>query len=152
MKICIECGRQLFDHDKFCDKCNSENIIFEKEYNKMLEEIQHANIFRKKKLLKNHDYNCIYNRLQQPEVSYPKPLILKNSTGECDEDYWRRIDQHTIIEENLTSPKVECPYCHSTNTKKISGISKAGSVALFGVFAAGKVSKQWHCNNCSSDF
>ena len=48
--------------------------------------------------------------------------------------------------------KVECPYCHSTNTKKISGMSKAGSVALWGVFAAGKVSKQWHCNDCKSDF
>lgn len=46
----------------------------------------------------------------------------------------------------------ECPYCHSKNTKKISGISKAGSVALWGVFAVGKVSKQWHCNNCKSDF
>lgn len=46
----------------------------------------------------------------------------------------------------------ECPYCHSKNTKKISGLSKAGSVAMFGVFAVGKVSKQWHCNNCKSDF
>lgn len=49
-------------------------------------------------------------------------------------------------------PTVECPYCHSTNTKKISGLSKAGSVALWGVFALGKTSKQWHCNNCDSDF
>lgn len=49
-------------------------------------------------------------------------------------------------------PVIECPYCHSTNTNKISGISKAGSVALFGVFAIGKVSKQWHCNRCGSDF
>ncbi|MCI9127431.1 MAG: hypothetical protein HFG28_09565 [Eubacterium sp.] len=47
---------------------------------------------------------------------------------------------------------VKCPYCQSTNTKKISSVSKAGSVAVFGVFAAGKVSKQWHCNNCKSDF
>lgn len=47
---------------------------------------------------------------------------------------------------------VKCPYCQSTNTKKISNVSKAGSVAVFGVFAAGKVSKQWHCNNCKSDF
>lgn len=46
----------------------------------------------------------------------------------------------------------ECPYCHSKNTKKISGLSKAGSVAMFGVFAMGKVGKQWHCNNCKSDF
>lgn len=49
-------------------------------------------------------------------------------------------------------PTVECPYCHSTNTKKISDVSKAGNVVLFGIFAAGKVSKQWHCNKCGSDF
>ncbi|MCM1234298.1 MAG: hypothetical protein NC489_29695 [Ruminococcus flavefaciens] len=47
---------------------------------------------------------------------------------------------------------IKCPYCQSTNTKKISNVSKAGSVAVFGVLAAGKVSKQWHCNNCKSDF
>lgn len=51
-----------------------------------------------------------------------------------------------------TKQVVECPYCHSTNTKKISGISKAGAVALFGIFALGKTSKQWHCNMCGSDF
>lgn len=50
------------------------------------------------------------------------------------------------------TPTVECPYCHSTDTKKISGISKAGSIALFGVFSLGKVAKQWHCNHCKSDF
>lgn len=49
-------------------------------------------------------------------------------------------------------PVVECPYCHSANTKKISGFSKAGSMALFGIFALGKTSKQWHCNHCGSDF
>lgn len=49
-------------------------------------------------------------------------------------------------------PTVTCPYCNSTNTKKISAMSKAGSVALWGIFALGKTSKQWHCNNCKSDF
>ena len=53
----------------------------------------------------------------------------------------------------ITSDKhsVKCPYCSSTNTKKISNLSKAGSVALFGIFSQ-KVKKQWHCNNCGSDF
>lgn len=49
-------------------------------------------------------------------------------------------------------PLVKCPYCNSTNTKKISEMSKAASVAVFGIFAMGKASKQWHCNNCKSDF
>jgi hypothetical protein len=47
--------------------------------------------------------------------------------------------------------KVHCPYCNSTNCKKISGVSKATSVAMFGIFSQ-KVKKQWHCNNCKSDF
>lgn len=47
---------------------------------------------------------------------------------------------------------VKCPYCQSTNTKKISNFSKAASVAAWGVYAMGKVSKEWHCNNCNSNF
>jgi len=152
MKICIECGRQLFDYDKLCDKCNSNNIISEKEYNKIVAEIKDANIFTKKKLLQNHDYKCIYDRLQQPENLYPKPIILDKNNCESNEEYWKRIDQHTINKNTSISQVVECPYCHSTNTKKISGLSKAGSVAMFGVFALGKTSKQWHCNQCNSDF
>lgn len=49
-------------------------------------------------------------------------------------------------------PVVECPYCHSTNTKKISTTSKVAGVATFGVFALGKATKEWHCNNCKSNF
>ena len=33
---------------------------------------------------------------------------------------------------------VECPYCHSKDTKKISNLSKVSRVALFGIFAWGK--------------
>ncbi len=51
-----------------------------------------------------------------------------------------------------TTPTITCPYCKSTDCKKISGLSKAGSVALWGIFALGKTTKQWHCNSCKSDF
>lgn len=50
-----------------------------------------------------------------------------------------------------SKPSVECPYCHSTNCKKISGVSKAGSAVLFGLFSQ-KARHQWHCNDCKSDF
>lgn len=60
--------------------------------------------------------------------------------------------QEKLIQDFQYCNNAECPYCHSKNTKKISGLSKAGSVAMFGVFAVGKVGKQWHCNNCKSDF
>lgn len=49
------------------------------------------------------------------------------------------------------SNKTKCPYCQSTNTKKISTASRAFSVGLFGL-ASKKIGKQWHCNGCGSDF
>lgn len=54
--------------------------------------------------------------------------------------------------KHLNPPTITCPYCQSTNTKKISGLSKAMSVGLFGIFALGKTTKQFHCNNCGADF
>lgn len=55
-----------------------------------------------------------------------------------------------------TAPKKEtpiiiCPYCHSGNTTKITTLNRAGSIMITGV-ASGKIGKQWHCNNCTSDF
>ncbi len=47
---------------------------------------------------------------------------------------------------------VECPYCHSTDTKKITNTSKAVHTAFFGIFSVSRNSKQFHCNQCGSDF
>lgn len=49
-------------------------------------------------------------------------------------------------------PTIECPYCHSINTKKISTASKAVHTAVFGVFSLSRNSKNYHCNSCNSDF
>lgn len=53
--------------------------------------------------------------------------------------------------ENNTPNIPRCPTCQSTDIKKISGLSKAGSVAMWGIFSR-KVHKQWHCNNCGSEW
>lgn len=47
---------------------------------------------------------------------------------------------------------IHCPYCNSTNVKKITTTSKAVHTAIFGIFSMGRNSKQWHCNKCKSDF
>lgn len=55
-------------------------------------------------------------------------------------------------QQDLASGKrVVCPYCKSTNTDKISTVSRAVSVSLVGA-ASSKLGKQWHCNNCNSNF
>lgn len=57
----------------------------------------------------------------------------------------------TIPNPRLTTPLVKCPYCQSSNTKKISSAAKAVNVAMFGLLG-NKRKYQWHCNNCNSDF
>jgi hypothetical protein len=51
-------------------------------------------------------------------------------------------NQTKTVEE---SAEPHCPYCNSADLKKISGLSKAGSVALWGIFAMGKGVSQSLC-------
>lgn len=43
---------------------------------------------------------------------------------------------------------IECPNCKSANVHKISGLSKASSVAMFGIFSIGKLNKTYECKKC----
>lgn len=76
------------------------------------------------------------------QTNYVQKYLEKHPNGR-DTPLWKREEKPLII---------TCPYCNSTNTKKISNKSKAKNVFWYGIFAIGKVSKQWHCNNCKSDF
>lgn len=51
-----------------------------------------------------------------------------------------------------TKPVVQCPYCKSTNTKKITVTSKAVHTAIFGLFSISRNVKQWKCSDCGSEF
>ena len=56
-----------------------------------------------------------------------------------------------VLYSRPITPIVKCPYCQSSNTKKISSAAKAVNIAMFGLFG-NKRKYQWHCNNCGSDF
>jgi DNA-directed RNA polymerase subunit RPC12/RpoP len=56
------------------------------------------------------------------------------------------------ISKNPQNPSgVKCPYCDSKNVKKISELSKFKSIFVLGLFS-NKINKQWHCNDCKSNF
>lgn len=59
----------------------------------------------------------------------------------------RKRDMWVKDYENI--PK--CPICSSTKIRKISAMSKAASVAMWGVLSR-KVHKQWHCDTCGSEW
>ena len=48
-------------------------------------------------------------------------------------------------------PLPKCPYCGSLKVRKISTGKRLFSVGLFGL-GSSKIGKQWHCNECNSDF
>lgn len=54
-----------------------------------------------------------------------------------------------FVNKGQNMPK--CPTCGSTNLSKVSTMSKAGSVFMWGLFSQ-KVKKTWHCNNCKYEW
>ncbi len=157
--ICPECGKEVSDKSDVCihcgyplinlvnTKCNINGVVYDfKEelpialLEKREDYISAIGKIRKKTSLNLVDGSDLVDIIREikaiPETFTPKyPL-----------------ENREKLYGNSKEKSVVCPYCHSKDTKKISNLSKAGSVALFGVFALGKTSKQWHCNQCNSDF
>ena len=63
-------------------------------------------------------------------------------------DFDKKLEAERAAKEAC---KPKCPYCKSTKVKKIGVSGRLFSTAMFGM-ASGKIGKQWHCNNCKSDF
>lgn len=123
----------------------TDDIITRSEFYKEFSKVgETKNKLKCIELLMEH-YNCEFDEAREVMdfVLDGKPLPNPNLTPQ-------QIAQANAQAQEWLN-KVHCPYCNSTNCKKISGVSKATSVAMFGIFSQ-KVKKQWHCNNCRSDF
>ena len=89
------------------------------------------------------DPGCLERERQERER---KQQALK------DAERIRNFKEHQQEQQDLaTGKRVVCPYCKSTNTEKISGVARGVSIYVMGI-ASPKIGKQWHCNNCKSDF
>lgn len=94
-----------------------------------------------------------FNKAEEFSTNCPKCNVemicveskfVSTEQEEREEAKWNRILQQPVS-------IVYCPYCNSVNTNKISTTSKVVNTALFGILGT-KRNKQWHCNNCNSDF
>ena len=122
----------MVEHDYFCDNC-MKPYEFSEEDNSAL-------------------FIC---PVCNSKLSYWVSVEIDENTGKVTKKWWDEERQKSHPENKSfkpSAPKITCPYCKSTNTKKISGLSKAVNVGLFGIFALGKTTKQFHCNNCNADF
>lgn len=144
MKYCSKCGRELFDRDTECDKCKSIDFISEKECKEIIREINNANMFSKKKLLKDPIYKMVNDFIINKPKDYFNACII-NSNNDSNEEYFDRIKKHTINNKQKNIPK--CPTCGSTNIQKISTTRRLVTTGLFGL-ASSNVGKTMLCKNC----
>ena len=106
------------------------------------------------------------------DTNIRRPEFVSNASGRR-EEYMQELIQELVIpygmydekehERSLqkeaeragagksTGPRIKCPYCKSINTRKVGTLSRSFSIGLFGL-GSSKIGKQWHCNECGSDF
>lgn len=94
--------------------------------------------------LRDSSIKVFWNKLTKEETPKFK-FIDKLSSNQFDKDYFSYHFNNSFKD---TQPVIKCPTCQSTNTKKISGASKAGSALVWGVLAVGKISQTFECKSC----
>ena len=139
---CINCRKTINPTTTYCPNCNVEQPL------------------DKRLIVVKKQYGADSAEIREIECSKCgcKTAFFMNTVAfdfavcsNCGDDVY--MGEPKVCSHNIhPKPTVTCPYCKSTNTKKISSMSKASSVAMWGIFALGKTTKQWHCNNCKSDF
>ena len=83
------------------------------------------------------------------EFAYQMHLIDKAINDKIEHEHMEYERSKQEYKESLH--KVQCPYCKSMNTVKISMMSTIASTAMWGLNSK-KIGKQWYCNNCKSNF
>ena len=176
--ICPECNKKISSLAKSCPNCGFPMSEYLKEHDlKDLTKIwvctkcgecyylenrkrpicEYCNVPLIQTSIDNNEYDQL-----DGEEYYQKTIEIAKVYGNnfSEKNYNNRIKKiNEKINKFLSTPsnvpqpntQVTCPYCKSTNTKKISAVSRAGSILGFGLFSK-KLGKEWHCNNCNSDF
>lgn len=148
---CKKCGRIIFLFDSWervCDCCKSDVYPVPEQYlsSEFLinEDLKEKFVNEYIKTSPEFD-QCLYKNRENNAMQHADDFDKYNSVLEHSKAALEGKDKGNQF-------GVECPYCHATNVKKITNTSKAVHTAVFGIFSVSRNSKQWHCNNCNSDF
>lgn len=151
-KYCQKCKMNFSDSFDECVYCCSPllNGTIESDEKCQTEE---KDIFKMsdEEILKRYDLYKKNIEQQTGTILSDKEFIigLKNAKRET-------LLKQSILDDNIAKNNknnlTTCPYCKSTNVKKITTSSKVAHTALFGIFSISRNSKNFHCNQCSADF
>ena len=144
LHYCKKCGRvvAINNDDKSCDCCSSQTYPVPEKY--WLDGLDF--------LITNESETLLREELVKTSPEFDQYLfdhrdeILAKQSAEFNA---KMAHGKAILEEQ--SRRVTCSYCGSSNVKKIGLLNRAVSTELWGL-GSKKIGKQWHCNNCGSDF
>lgn len=164
--VCPVCGNRNRSDDRFpiCDFCGCEDVITltDDEISEIQNDIRKLPEKAQQKYLTEEPKSDFYKMgimtteyIRQKYV-FNDPRFSKAKFNERErkeeKDYQEFKEQSKRdVAAYYGHPTIKCPTCGSTNTKKISGLSKAASVGLFGIFSQ-KVKHQFHCNSCGYEW
>lgn len=164
--VCPICGEWSDTTDRFpvCEFCGNENVIIvsRDEISEIQNDIRKLPEPARRKYL-TEDANSDIERMGIMTTEYIRqkyvfndPRFSKSKFNERErkeeKDYQEFKEQSKRdVAAYYGHPTITCPTCGSTNTKKISNLSKAASVGLFGIFSQ-KVKHQFHCNSCGYEW
>ena len=147
LDYCDKCGwiwqNSHNQKDTFCEICNNKLKPVPNEYF----EDPNFKILLSKKMKQKLLEELVFTSPNFDKYYFDNAINIKR---QLDDDYNAKIAHgKAILEEK--SRKVTCSYCGSSNVKKIGLLNRAVSTELWGL-GSKKIGKQWHCNNCGSDF
>lgn len=90
---------------------------------------------------KYYDEHVEAFELYQKDPKYYKTIRIE-------QDIKRNKKEAFLVSQK---PTITCPYCKSTNVKKITTTSRVIGAATMGL-ASSNIGNQWYCNNCKSKF
>ena len=130
---CVYCGSELKDGIIEIEDVQNEKLIYEMTDEEILD--------------KYSDYKKRIEEQTGHKITDSEFLVGIREARRDSLNHQADKFVKSVQERNV--PK--CPTCQSPDIKKISGLSKAGNVVMWGIFSR-KVHKQWHCNNCGSEW
>lgn len=136
------CGYKGCDGEMIHSKITAEENVYIEHISEDREFLIAMNELRNNDIIAYKDRIVKYKKIYEETH---KPL------SEQDVDYSNPKTQPTQHQSAPQTNKIQCPYCKSINTKKITAMDRIGSNIMFGLFSK-KRNKEWHCNSCGSDF
>ena len=151
MNICPKCGTtegKFFDWDNYvagkCPSCNTEMIDCHTSTN----EFSNMSIDEEWQWRQELYNKYVKNSQEFDETLFHETFQKKKAEYEKEK---AKYNYRASMPTRPSEPKVTCPYCHSTNVRKIGIVSRSVSASIFGL-GSKKIGKQWHCDHCGSDF